>query len=131
MLVKSFAHLMLWIFWDPPEKGGLTLNMVEYETLKCPPCKSLPISSRVGRKKILFKCAKLLTKTVGRTRVKMEISKAYDNDKITLYEISLFWIGTNFILWHYSSIFDNSLWQIAKERYCGQLHLAHWRRCFS
>ncbi len=28
VLVKSFAHLMLWIFCDPPERGGLTLNMV-------------------------------------------------------------------------------------------------------
>ncbi len=48
VLVKSFAHLMLWIFCDPPERGGLTL----------------PISSRNARKKFPFKCAKLLTKTV-------------------------------------------------------------------
>ncbi len=33
MLVKSFAHLMLWIFCDPPERGGLTLNIVEYAEL--------------------------------------------------------------------------------------------------
>ena len=33
VLVKSFAHLMLWIFCDPPERGGLTLNIVEYEKI--------------------------------------------------------------------------------------------------
>ena len=30
VLVQSFAHLMLQIFCDPVEGGGLTLNMVEY-----------------------------------------------------------------------------------------------------
>ncbi len=33
MLVKGFAHLMLWIFCDPPERGGLTLNIVECEKI--------------------------------------------------------------------------------------------------
>ncbi len=33
VLVKSFAHLMLWIFCEPPERGGLTLTMVEYEMI--------------------------------------------------------------------------------------------------
>ena len=33
VLVKSFADLMLWIFCDPPERGELTLNMVEYEPI--------------------------------------------------------------------------------------------------
>ena len=54
VLVKSFAHLMLWIFCDPPERGQSITHF---------PC-ILPISFREARKKILFKCAKLLTKTV-------------------------------------------------------------------
>ncbi len=32
VLVKSFAHLISWISCDPPERGGLILNMVVYET---------------------------------------------------------------------------------------------------
>ncbi len=42
VLVKSFAHLMLWIFRDPPERGGLILNIVEYEKIY-----KLPTPSKV------------------------------------------------------------------------------------
>ncbi len=48
---------------SPLRGGGLTLNMVEYEK-STTTSKVLPFSSREARKKFLFKCAKLLTRTV-------------------------------------------------------------------
>ena len=49
VLDKGFAHLISQISCDPSEGGGN---------------QSLSLSSREARKKILFKCAKLLTSTV-------------------------------------------------------------------
>ena len=48
--------------WAPWERGA---NFEHGGVWNCPPLQSLPISSREARKKFLFKCAKLLTKTVN------------------------------------------------------------------
>ncbi len=63
VLVKSFAHFVLWLFCDPPAGGGLILNMVQYLRLLInfsPDC-SLGGSQKTHN----IKCAKLLTSTVA------------------------------------------------------------------
>ncbi len=66
VLVKSFAYLMLLIFCDPPERGGLKLS----------------ISPRKARKKFPFKCVKFFTKTVHQGKSKIKPCIHFHHSKI-------------------------------------------------